>query len=101
MIYWKLGEVSLDGYAEGSQKLLARFGTESEAKPGIVEARWEISGEAAAGLGSGLGLSRSGTMKEEGSSDPFADESAAGSPVGQWKEVKVQRRIVSGKYVAA
>ncbi|KAL8741695.1 MAG: hypothetical protein Q9184_008354, partial [Pyrenodesmia sp. 2 TL-2023] len=79
-------------------KLLARFNTESEGKAGSVEARWEISGEAAAGLGSGLGLSRSGASKEEGSPDPFADESAAGSPIGAWKEVKVQRKIVSGTY---
>ncbi|KAL9606619.1 MAG: hypothetical protein Q9179_000205 [Wetmoreana sp. 5 TL-2023] len=101
LIYWKLGEVALDGYAEGSQKLLARFGTESEAKPGSVEARWEISGEAAAGLGSGLGLSRSGVSPDAGSSDPFADESTAGSPTGSWKEMKVQRKIMSGKYVAS
>ncbi|KAL8940685.1 MAG: hypothetical protein Q9211_002159 [Gyalolechia sp. 1 TL-2023] len=100
LIYWKLGDMSLDGYAETPQKLLARFSTETEGKAGSVEARWEISGDAASGLGSGLGLSRSGTLKEEGSPDPFADESAAASPSGAWKEVKVQRKIVSGKYVA-
>lgn len=100
LIYWKLGDITLDGYAEGPQKLLARFNTEGEGKAGSVEARWEISGEAAAGLGSGLGLSRSSTAREEGSPDPFADESAAASPVGGWKEVKVQRKIVSGTYVA-
>ncbi len=98
LIYWKLGDITLDGYAEAPQKLLARFSTESEGKPGSVEARWEISGEAAAGLGSGLGLSQSGTLKEEKSPDPFADESTAGSPIGAWKEVKVQRKIVSGSY---
>ncbi|KAL8734298.1 MAG: hypothetical protein Q9166_001496 [cf. Caloplaca sp. 2 TL-2023] len=101
LIYWRLGDISLDGYAESPQKLLARFNTETEAKPGSVEARWEISGEAATGLGSGLGLSQSGALKEEGSPDPFADESAAGSPVGAWKEVKIQRKIMSGKYVAS
>ncbi|KAI4112706.1 MAG: hypothetical protein LQ345_006182 [Seirophora villosa] len=101
LIYWKLGDVTLDGYAEAPQKLLARFSTESEGKPGSVEARWEISGEAAAGLGSGLGLSRSGTPKEEGSPpDPFADEGGAGSPTGAWKEVNVQRKLVSGAYKA-
>ncbi|KAL8713629.1 MAG: hypothetical protein Q9225_006740 [Loekoesia sp. 1 TL-2023] len=101
LIYWKLGDVTLDGYADTPQKLLARFSTEMEGKPGSVEARWEISGEAAAGLGSGLGLSRSGTLKDEGSPDPFADESAAASPTGAWKEVKVHRKIVSGKYIAS
>lgn len=101
LIYWRLGDVNLDGYAETPQKLLARFSTETEAQPGSVEVRWEISGEAAAGLGSGLGLSQSGNFKEEGGSDPFSDESsAAGSPTGAWKEVKVQRKMVSGKYVA-
>ncbi|KAI4240869.1 MAG: hypothetical protein L6R40_004864 [Gallowayella cf. fulva] len=101
LIYWRLGDISLDGYAESPQKLLARFSTEAEAQPGSVEVRWEISGEAAAGLGSGLGLSRWGRSKEEGSPDPFADEDAAGSPSGGWKEVRVQRKIVSGKYVGS
>ena len=100
LIYWKLGDITLDGYADAPQKLLARFSTESEGKAGSVEARWEVSGEPAAGLGSGLGLSRSGTMKDEGSSDPFADESAASIPSNSWKEVKVHRKIVSGKYIA-
>ncbi|KAL8673137.1 MAG: hypothetical protein Q9168_002434 [Polycauliona sp. 1 TL-2023] len=102
LIYWRLGEVLLDGYAETPQKLLARFSTEAEAQPGSVEVRWEISGEAAAGLGSGLGLSQSGSLKEEGGSDPFSDESsAAGSPTGAWKEVRVQRKMVSGTYMAS
>ncbi|KAL8999421.1 MAG: hypothetical protein Q9169_001735 [Polycauliona sp. 2 TL-2023] len=101
LIYWRLGDVLLDGYAEGPQKLLARFSTEAEAQPGSVEVRWEISGEGATGLGSGLGLSQSGNIKEEGGSDPFSDESsAAGSPAGAWKEVKIQRKLVSGTYVA-
>lgn len=100
LIYWKLGDISLDGYAETPQKLLARFSTETEGKPGSVEARWEICGDAASGLGSGLALSRSAAPKEEGSPDPFADESAATSPGGAWKEVKVHRKIVSGKYTA-
>lgn len=100
LIYWKLGDITIDGYAEAPQKLLARFSTESEGKPGSVDMRWEISGEAAAGLGSGLGLSRSGSTEKEGSPDPFADESVAGSPAGAWKEVKVHRKIVSGTYTA-
>ncbi|KAI4228135.1 MAG: hypothetical protein L6R36_001849 [Xanthoria steineri] len=101
LIYWRLGDIHLDGYAETPQKLLARFSTDGEGQPGSVEVRWEINGEAATGLGSGLGLSQSGSLKEEGGSDPFSDESsAAGSPTGAWKEVKVQRKMVSGKYVA-
>lgn len=100
LIYWRLGDITLDGYAEAPHKLIARFSTESEGKPGSVEGRWEITGDAAAGLGSGLGLSCSGASKEEGSHDPFADEGGAGSPTGAWKEVKVQRKLVSGTYKA-
>ena len=94
MMVWKLGDVVLDGYAAAPQKLLARFSTESEARPGAVELRWEISGEDAAGLGSGLSISRHG--KDERGSDPFADEST----VSTWKEVPLTRKIVSGKYIA-
>lgn len=97
-IVWKLGDVTLDGYAAGPQKLLARFSTESEATPGDVEMRWEITGENAQGLGSGLSLSRS--SREEGGSDPFADEGTSSGSTGAWKEVPVTRKITSGKYVA-
>lgn len=94
-MYWKLGDVTLDGYAEMPQKLLARFSTESEAKAGSVEVRWEISGEDAAGLGSGLGLSQLNGSGAEGGADPFADQGGVA-----WKEVAVARKVVSGKYVA-
>lgn len=99
LIYWKLGDMTLDGYAEAPQKLLARFSTEGEAKPGSVEMRWEISGDSAAGLGSGLSLSQM-VSKEEGGSDPFADESTSTSAAGTWKEVPVHRKLISGKYIA-
>lgn len=95
---WKLGDITLDGYAAGPQKLLARFSTDIEAKPGNVEMRWEISGESADGLGSGLALSQS--SREEGGSDPFADESTPSTSAGTWKEVAVTRKIISGKYIA-
>lgn len=96
-IYWKLGDVSLDGYAEGPQKLLARFSTDGEAQAGTVEVRWEISGEHCAGLGSGLGLSMLSGPLGEGGSDPFADE---GFPSDAWKAVGVARKLISGKYVS-
>jgi len=99
LIYWRLGDITVDAYAEAPHKLLARFSTESEAKPGSVEARWEISGEDALELGSGLSLSQSSSVKEEGS-DPFADEGAPSTPSAAWKEVPVLRKLVSGKYVA-
>ena len=99
MMVWKLGDVVLDGYAAAPQKLLARFSTEAEAQPGSIEIRWEISGEHAAGLGSGLSISRH--SKDEGGSDPFADESTALPSTATWREVPMTRKIISGKYVAS
>ena len=103
LIYWKLGDITLDAYAEAPQKLLARFTTDSEAKAGSVEVRWEINGDEASGLGSGLGLSTLSSAKEEGGSDPFADESAdrTTSTPATWQEIPVGRRIISGKYIAS
>lgn len=99
-IYWKLGDVYLDGYAESPQKLLARFNTESEAKPGNVEVRWEISGEDSIGVGSGLSLSQVARSGGNGGSDPFADEGTGVGLMGAWKEVAVIKKIISGKYIA-
>ena len=104
LIFWRLGELSLA--ADGSStKLLARFTTESEAKPGPVEARWEISGEEAIGLGSGLNVSQMASKSAAppgaaDGADPFADERAVPSPSLGWKEVPTIRRLVSGKYTA-
>ena len=103
LIYWKLGDLNLDAYEETPHKLLARFTTEGEAKSGEIEARWEISGEDALGLGSGLSLSQGrGTAKEDGAADPFADESMATTVNGSggFKEVPVMRKMVSGRYIA-
>ena len=103
LIYWKLGDITLDAYAETPPKLLARFTTEGEAKAGSVEVKWEVSGVQASGLGSGLGLSATSAGKDEGGSDPFADESAerpTTTTMPNWQEVPVTRRIISGKYVA-
>lgn len=97
MIYWKLGDISLDAYAEAPQKLLARFSTEGEAQAGTVEVRWKISGEHCAGLGSGLGLSMVSGPGGEGGTDPFADE---GFGSEGWKAVAVARKLMSGKYVS-
>ncbi|KAI9710860.1 MAG: hypothetical protein M1812_007312 [Candelaria pacifica] len=104
LIYWKLGELTLEAGTQ-PHKLVARFSTEAEAKPGNVEARWEIGGEHAVGLGSGLNLTQMSTTSEgvvgsSESSDPFADERAAPSPSMTWKDVPTVRRLISGKYVA-
>lgn len=98
LIVWRLGDITLDGYAAGPQKLIARFNTDAEAKPGNVEMRWEISGDSASSLGSGLSISQS--SREEGGSDPFADEGHASTAAMSWKEVPVTRKIMSGKYTA-
>lgn len=100
LIYWRLGDITIDAYAEGPQKLLARFTTDGEAKPGSVEARWEVNGEHAVGLGSGLGVSQKGVAEEK--ADPFTDDGSLARGVGSgvYKEVAVVRRMVSGKYVA-
>ena len=107
MIYWRLGDVTLEKSAENTPRLLARFTTEGEAKPGNVEARWEISGEQAVGLGSTLGItqafsSSSNAQKEEGSSghDPFADEGTAAGSAAAHSEVNTVRKLTSGMYVA-
>lgn len=93
LIYWRLGDVQLEAES-ATGKLLARFTTDAEAAPGTVEARWEIAGEHAAGVGSGLGLSHGAAVTKD-ESNPFADEGAA------YKEVPVQRKLMSGKYVAS
>ncbi|KAI9759604.1 MAG: hypothetical protein M1835_000338 [Candelina submexicana] len=104
LVYWKLGELTLEASSQ-PQKLVARFTTEAEAKPGNIEARWEISGEHATGFGGGLHLTQMSTTSDgvvgsSESSDPFADERAAPSPSMTWKDVPTMRKLISGKYVA-
>jgi hypothetical protein len=100
-VYWKLSELTVETKVK---RLIARFKTEGEgeAMPGPVGARWEING-----LGSGLGVSLNEEVgRGSGESDPFADESGEkkddgeGDGEGVWKEVRLERRLMSGKYVA-
>ncbi|KAH0359536.1 hypothetical protein KCU65_g9901, partial [Aureobasidium melanogenum] len=92
LIYWQLGNITL---SSTPGKLLARFQTpEGEAKPGHIEAKWEVVG---ADLGTGLGISVKEEAKE---ADPFADESLATAEGGNWKRVAEVRRVVSGVYQA-
>lgn len=122
LIYWRVGDVTLDA-SRTAHKVIGRLiGAEGgEPKPGIVEARWEVTSSdannAALGrvLGSGLGISRLDAGKEKDASDPFADDStsgggAAANPPGSssgpgeedgvWVEVESVRRVVSGRYDA-
>ncbi|KAK4498588.1 hypothetical protein PRZ48_011246 [Zasmidium cellare] len=98
LVYWQLGDVTLSPGA-GPEKLLARFATDAEAKGGSVEARWEISGEHAAGLGSALSVSQSAAGE---GGDPFADEEGAGAggASASWKMVPLVKKLASGSYVA-
>lgn len=99
LIFWQLGDVTLTAGAAPT-KLLARFATESEAKSGAVEARWEIAGEHAAGLGSALAVSvQSAVGGASEGADPFADEDSSGF-VAAWKEVRGVRKLAAGSYVA-
>ena len=103
LIYWRLGDVTLSSDAP-PQKLLARFVTEVEAKPGNIEARWELSGSGVAGFGSGLSVSKFEQEAKEGGAgeeDPFADEDGPpNTSQGSWKEVESVRKLVSGTYQA-
>ena len=103
LIFWQLGDMTLEAGAPPS-KLLARFATDVEAKPGNIEAKWEISSEDAAGLGSQLSLSQIRSQAvpaaSESQDDPFADDSGPSNIGKLWKEVPSIRRLVSGTYVA-
>lgn len=95
-IHWRLDDLTLTPGAP-SQKLLARFTTDGEARAGRVEARWEITAsDSSHQLGSGLGVSRADAST---AADPFADEGRTGSH-GSWVAVPSARRLVSGTYVA-
>lgn len=99
-IIWQLGDVVLTpGMAE--TKLLARFMTETEGKGGAVDAKWEIIGEHAQGLGSGLSVSML-DQKSGGTegADPFADDEASSGLMAVWKGVQGMKKLVSGNYVA-
>ncbi|KAF9874764.1 fes cip4 domain-containing protein [Colletotrichum karsti] len=102
LVYWRLGDLTLT--AE-TQKIVCRIiGAENaEPKPGHIEARWEFTPES---LGSGISISRleetKGKGKEE-DADPFADDNPTSPALPadqQWVDVKLVKKITSGKYEA-
>jgi len=102
-IYWSLDDLVLRA-DQGPQRLLARFVTESEARPGHAEASWEIGGGQAERLGSGLHVSQLDSAGASAEADPFADEENAAAVAGgggSWKRVVLVRKLVSGTYVAS
>lgn len=104
LIYWRLGDVTFFK-DQVAQTIRVRFLTEGEAKPGNVEARWEISDEQSLTLGSGLGVSMSAPLnevKQDGEADPFADtdeNAPPASPAIGWKPVTSVKKIISGTYM--
>ncbi|KAK8154764.1 Muniscin C-terminal mu homology domain-containing protein [Phyllosticta citrichinensis] len=106
LIYWRLGAVTLSS-DQPAQQLRARFYTEGEARPGNAEARWEISGEQAAGQGSGLEVTQMVPPSGENAdaeADPFADDSgpssSAAAAAPTWRPVTTVKKITSGTYTA-
>ncbi|KAF2687998.1 hypothetical protein K458DRAFT_295533 [Lentithecium fluviatile CBS 122367] len=103
LIYWRLGDVTFSR-DQPAQTMRVRFLTDSEAKPGNSEARWEITGPQALSIGSGLGVSQSAPpeVKTEGEADPFADadeNAPPPSPAPVWKPVNSVKRLSSGTYL--
>ncbi|KAF2649562.1 hypothetical protein K491DRAFT_610507 [Lophiostoma macrostomum CBS 122681] len=103
LIYWRLGDVTFSK-DQPAQTMRVRFFTDSEAKPGNTEARWEITGDQSLSLGSGLGVSQSSPVeaKQESESDPFADTDEhppPATPTVSWKPVASVKRISSGTYL--
>lgn len=100
LVVWKLPELVV---STEQQKLLARFVTTGpKARPGHVEAKWELPGT----TGSRLGVSSlkgAAEKSKEAAADPFADNGTmltAGS--GKlWKEVHTARSLISGRYSAS
>lgn len=114
-LVWRLGDVSInpEDVEGGAGKLVARFATESQARSQPVDVRWEVSGEDASSVGSGIALSvkervEAAPTEEKEPEDPFADTEAksmvstdvviAGGE--EWKGVATVRKVLSGKYVA-
>lgn len=95
LVVWKLPELVV---SSEQQKLLARFVTTGpKARPGHIDAKWELSGAS----GSKLGVSVLSHVEKK--SDPFADEDTAVTPSTSrsWNEVTTARTLLSGKYTAS
>ncbi|KAF1981192.1 hypothetical protein K402DRAFT_342919 [Aulographum hederae CBS 113979] len=108
LIYWRFDELTLSSDSP-AQQLKAKFITDSEAKAGAVEARWEVGpGEHVDGLGSGLSVAALDPVAKSSDAsaehDPFADEEAAAAKPeedeGTWKEATIVRKIKAGTYSA-
>ncbi len=97
LVVWKLPELVV---SNEQQKLLVRFMTSGpKAKPGHIEAKWELVGS----TGSRLGVSvQNGAAKQKEATNPFADDGTIPTTAERvWNEVNTARRLISGRYSAA
>ena len=101
LVYWRLGEIALTKDSP-VPTLKARFFTDGEAKPGNIEARWEISSDHLVQLGTGLSVSMMEHKQHAGgeSSDPFADEETSPAATTSWTDVRAVRKFRSGTYLS-
>lgn len=97
LVVWKMPELVV---SDGQQKFLVRFATTGpKARPGHVEAKWELQGTTGSRLGVSV-LDGAGEAKE--TADPFSDDGMGPStPARMWNEVHTSRRLTSGRYSAA
>ena len=97
LVVWKMPELVVSGE---QQKLLVRFVTSGpKARPGHVEAKWELQGT----TGSRLGVSvLDGAGKQKEAADPFSDDvTGPSTPARVWNEAHASRRLTGGRYSAA
>ncbi|EKD19655.1 uncharacterized protein L3040_002001 [Drepanopeziza brunnea f. sp. 'multigermtubi'] len=106
LIYWRLGDVTLDST---TQKVICKLsGVEGAMpEPGHLEIRWDMISPVDLPFSSGISISKldlgEGKEKVE-NDDPFADESIAGAspvtPESSWTVVPAMKKLASGKYEA-
>ncbi|KAL1310801.1 hypothetical protein AAFC00_001042 [Neodothiora populina] len=104
LIYWDFGGANVT-LSRKPVKLLAKFVTsEGEARPGNIEAKWEMTVPSSSSSSDGLAVA----LKEDGAAataaDPFADADAesASNNGAQWKIVEGPRKVCAavGGYVS-
>lgn len=97
LVVWKLPELVV---SNEQQRLLARFVTTGpKARPGHVEAKWELPST----TGSRLGVSSlRGEERSKEAADPFADDGTALASLARvWSETNTARCLMSGRYSAS
>jgi F-BAR domain only protein len=101
LVVWRFPELPV---SDTKQKLLARFSiTGAKARPGSVEAKWELPNTPGSRLS--VSVLRVGAEgKQKPAADPFADDGTTATTAGlvsEWSEVPTARCLISGRYNAA